>query len=58
MNNLIEEVIDLKIKLKESYAINEDLKSEFKKNLSKLQNTVKECVEDRDQLMAKKWVFF
>jgi hypothetical protein len=54
MNNLIEEVIDLKIKLKESYAINEDLKSEFKKNLSKLQNTVKECMEDRDQLMARK----
>ena len=54
MNNLIEEVIELRLKLKESYAINEELKLEFKKNLSQLQSTVKECVQDRDKLIGKK----
>jgi hypothetical protein len=50
----VDELIDLRMKLKESYAINEELKLTFRKNLGELQNTLGECVEDKDKVMAKK----
>ena len=53
-NGLIDEVIDLKMKLKEAQSLNEQLKLSFKKNLSELQNTLGECVEDKEKLMLKK----
>jgi hypothetical protein len=56
MNNLIEEVIQLRIKLKEANSVNEDLKESFKKNLSQLEHTLKECIEDKERLMNKKYL--
>ena len=53
-NGLIDEVIDLKMKLKEAQSLNEQLKISFKKNLNELQNTLGECVEDKEKLMLKK----
>ncbi len=47
-------MIELRMKLKESYATNEELKLTFKKNLTELQNTLSECVDDREKVMLKK----
>jgi len=51
---MFDEVIDLRLKLKESYAINEELKVTFRQNLAELQSTLGECVDDKDRLMSKK----
>lgn len=56
MNNLIEEVIQLRIKLKEANSVNEELKESFKKNLSQLEHTLRECIEDKERLMNKKYL--
>lgn len=53
-NGYVEELIDLRMKLKESYSINEELKYTFRKNLTELQNTLGECVQDKDKLMINK----
>ena len=50
-NNFVDELIDMRVKLKESYAINEELKLTFRTNLNELQNTLGECVEDKEKLM-------
>lgn len=47
-------MIDLRTKLKEAHLINEDLKTVFRKNLSQLEITLKECKEDKEILMTKK----
>lgn len=49
-----EDSSDLKIKLKEAYIINEEIKASFKKNLSQLQNTLRECVDDREKIVYKR----
>jgi hypothetical protein len=48
----------LRIKLKESNTINEELKSAFKKNFLHLETSLKECVEGKDKLMNKKFFHF
>ncbi len=53
-SGMFDEVIDLRLKLKESYAINEELKVTFRQNLAELQSTLGECVDDKDKLMSKK----
>ena len=53
-NALIDEVVDLRMKLKESQAANEEIKSAFKKNLSQLQNALKERDEVNQKILAKK----
>lgn len=49
-----DESSELKIKLKEAYVINEEIKTSFKKNLSQLQNTLRECVDDREKIVFKR----
>ncbi len=51
---MFDELIDLRSKLKESFAINEELKLTFRQNLTELQSTLSECVDDKEKLMAKK----
>lgn len=53
-NGYVDELVDLRLKLKESYAVNEELKLTFRKNLGELQNTLSECIEDKDKFMLKK----
>jgi len=53
-NGMFDELIDLRSKLKESFAINEELKLTFRQNLTELQSTLSECVDDKEKLMAKK----
>ena len=52
--SMIDEVVDLRVKLKEAHAFNEELKASFQNNLNQLQMTIKECIEDRDKILAKK----
>ncbi len=42
------------MKLKESNETIEELKLNFGKNLSNLQNTLNECIEDKEKLLEKK----
>ena len=51
-----EEINELRMKLKEACVINDELKSSFKKNLAQLQNTLKECVDDREKLVHKRFL--
>lgn len=51
-----DEVNELRLKLKESYLANEELKCAFKKNLSQLQNTLRECVDDKEKLILKRYL--
>ncbi|CAF0906170.1 unnamed protein product [Brachionus calyciflorus] len=53
-NGLIDELVDLKFKLKEAQAKNEELKKSFKQNLNQFQSAFKNCVEDKDKLIDKK----
>lgn len=53
-NSAIDEIVDLKMKLKESYAMNEELKASFRKNLLELESTLRECVDDKEKVMLKK----
>lgn len=54
MNNLIDEVVELRVKLKEAYSANEELKASFGKNLSQLESTLRDCMEEKEKFMFKK----
>ena len=53
-SSMIEEVVELRVKLKEAHAFNEELKASFQSNLNQLQLTIKECIEDREKILTKK----
>lgn len=53
-SSMIEEVVELRVKLKEAQAFNEELKASFQSNLNQLQLTIKECIEDREKILTKK----
>jgi hypothetical protein len=48
------ELSELYMRLSESQAINEELKRTFKKNLTMLEQTLHECVDDKEKLIEKK----
>ena len=55
---IIDEIAELKVKLKEANNYNEELKASFQQNLNELQMTIKECSNDKEKIMLKKLVRF
>jgi hypothetical protein len=50
-----DEIIELRAKLLEAYEKNEELKSSFNQSIIVLKETLKECMEDKESLIEKKY---
>ena len=51
----IDELIELRMKLNEANRLNEEQKNMFKQNLSQIESTLKECVDDKENIISKKY---
>jgi hypothetical protein len=50
----IDELIEIRMKLNEANRVNEEQKNMFKQNLLKIEGTLKECVDDKENIILKK----
>jgi hypothetical protein len=50
----VDNVIDLRMQLKESQRFNEELKSSFKQNINQLKTSFQECLDDKEKVLQKK----
>jgi hypothetical protein len=50
----VDNVIDLRMQLKESQRFNEELKSSFKQNINQLKASFQECLDDKEKVIFQK----
>lgn len=50
----VDNLVDLRMQLQEAQRANEDMKSSFRQNLTQLQASFKECLDDKEKIIGKK----
>jgi len=54
-NSSRDEIIELRAKLLEAYEKNEELNSSFNQSIVLMKETLKECIEDKESLIERKY---